>query len=40
MPFKLYTCYEGLVEKLRSLGAEIEKIDDGLPEEVLAENCK
>ena len=32
--------YEGLVEKLRSLGAEIEKIDDGLPEEVLAENCK
>lgn len=32
--------YEGLVEKLRSLGAEIEKIDDGLPEEVPVENCK
>ena len=29
--------YEGLVEKLRSLGARIEKVDDGIDGEELPE---
>lgn len=32
--------YEGLVEKLRALGAEIDKVDDGIPAEVSCSECK
>ena len=31
--------YEGLVEKLRSLGAEIDKIDDGVSAESCSSEC-
>ncbi len=31
--------YEGLVEKLRSLGADIEKIDDGISSETCSTEC-